>query len=187
MMMKIFRICSAVFLVALLLASVSCGEREPSYDDRETRETFEKETYATVDGADMTFHDGLAKTAYASDMQVGAWLAGCASPDRDDRFDAYILRRESASEGNTTFTYLIYYPHGATALAATPELLERDGGYTINLRYKPGTGTEGYTLSYLSVTLPTDEAPRLRLLVNEEPLGVMSTVAADNEAILPGE
>ena len=99
--------------------------------------------------------------------------------DRDEQFDAYTLRHESAADGHTTFTYLIYYPHGGPAVAASPELLESKSGYILNLTYTPAEGTAaktGYSICYLSVTLPTSNAPRLRLLVDEDPLGVLSTV-----------
>ena len=160
----------------LLLASAACGEKEPSYDDRET---FAKETYAAVGDTAVTFHDGIERTAYPAETPSGEWLSGCSDSDRDDQFDAYTLRHESAADGNTTFTYLIYYPHGGRAMTAAPELLEGKNGYVINLQYTPGAGTEGYSLCYLSVTLPTETAPRLRLLADDETLCVMSTVTRE--------
>ena len=168
----------------LLLASLMTGATACAGDDADTaegdgtllRETFEKETYRTVGDALLTLTDALSVSAYGSETPEGAWLAGCARPDRDENFAAYVLRHESATDGNTTFTYLIYYPHGGAALAATPELLEGDDGYVLNLRYAEGSGREEYALCRLEVTLPTQRAPRLRLLVGEETLGVLSTV-----------
>lgn len=166
----------ATVLAADLLLSISaCGEKEPSFDDRET---FPVETYETVDGAVVSFQDGVARDAYPADTPVGEWLTGCSADDRDDQFDAYTLRHESAADGHTTFTYLIYYPHGGSALSARSEVLEGEGGYVINIHYSAGGGTEGYSLCTLSVTLPTEETPRLRLLLADDPLGVMSTVSA---------
>lgn len=166
----------AALTAALLLTATACGEREPSYEDRET---FAKETYEAVDGSTVTCLDALTTSAYAAETPVGQWLAGCSAPDRDNQFDAYTLRHESAEGGNTTYTYLIYYPHGGTSLRATPELLEGKNGYVLNVRYTAGEARDGYSLCRLSVTLPTDQAPRLRLLVEDDPLGVLSTVTTD--------
>lgn len=163
---------SALTAVLLLTAS-ACGEKEPSYEDRET---FAKETYEIADGSIVTFADGLSRDDYAADTPAGQWLIGCSASDRDEQFGAYTLRHESAADGNTTFTYLIYYPHGGPSVAAASEVLEGESGYVINIIYTAGAGTEGYSLCTLAVTLPTDQAPRLRLLVGGDPLGVMSTV-----------
>ena len=162
--------------LALLLSVTACSENEPAYDDRET---FGKETYIAMGDTVITFQDSIIKTAYPAETPVGDWLAGCSSPDRDDQFDAYVLRHELSADGHTTFTYLVYYPHGGTAVTATPELLEGESGYVLNLTYTDGSGIDNYSLCYLSVTLSTDEAPRLRLLVDGEALGVMSTVTRD--------
>ena len=166
----------AALTATLLLTASACGDREPSYEDRET---FAKETYAAVGDTAVTFRDGIERTAYPAETPSGEWLSGCSDSDRDDQFDAYTLRHESAADGNTTFTYLIYYPHGGTALRAVPELLEGKSGYVLNVSYTAGGGLDGYSLCRLSVTLPTDQAPRLRLLVDDGPLGVLSTVTTD--------
>ena len=100
-----------------------------------------------------------------------------AATDRDEQFDAYTLRHESVSGGKTTFTYLIYYPHGEAGMTPTPEVLEGESGYVVNLTYKAGGSTEGYSLSTLTVTVPTDKAPRLRLIYDGEVLGQMATVS----------
>jgi hypothetical protein len=163
----------AALAAGLLLTLASCGDKEPSYEDRET---VEKETFVAVGNTVLTFASGISAEAYAADTPTGAWLDGCDTPDRNDQFDAYTLRHESAADGNTTFTYLIYYPHGGESLAVSPELLEGESGYVINLTFAPGDGTPGYALCRLSVTLPTDKAPRLRLLTGKDALGVMSTV-----------
>lgn len=169
-------------LTAALLCTAAACSQEPSYEDRET---FPKETYAAVEGTEMVFRDGLNLADYPVDSDAARWLDGCDSPDRNDQFDAYTLRYESAAEGHTTFTYLIYYPHGADGMTATPELLQSGSGYVINLHYAPGDGVGDYSLVYLSVTLPVREAPRLRLLREEGALGVMSTVS--ETAISPVE
>lgn len=171
--MNKIRFFSVFLFVGLLLALPACNGREPSYEDRET---FEKQTYVTPENTDMIFLDGIMDSAYGEDSPEGMWLAGCSSSDRDDFFDAYMLRSETKEKGNTTYTYLIYYPHGGDAVTATPELLEGESEYVINLRYEKGTGIKGYSLCYLSVTLPTDNPPHVRLLVDGESLGVLSTV-----------
>ncbi len=167
-------ILAAAMTAALLWTMPSCGDKKPSYNDRET---FARETYAAAEGADVSFADGLTRNAFPADTPAGEWLAGCEAPDRDDQFDAYTLRHEAETDGHTTFTYLIYYPHGGASVTASPELLEGESGYVINLAYaEGGDGAEGYSLCRLSVTLPTDHPPRLRLLTGQDTLGVMSTV-----------
>lgn len=173
--MNMKKITVILLLAALLASATACAGENSDGDDTLVRETFEKETYVTVSDGGVTLTDGLALAAYGADTPAGAWLAGCSNPDRDDQFDAYVLRHESTADGNTTFTYLIYYPHGGTPLVATPELLEGETGYVVNLRYAAG-GRGDYALSRLEVTLPTQSAPRLRLLLEEEALGVLSTV-----------
>jgi hypothetical protein len=158
----------------LLLSITACGEREPSYADRET---FPQETFVVAGDMVMTFQDSIVMDAYPTESAVGEWLTGCSDSDRNDQFDAYILRHEASyGNGNTVHTYLIYYPHGDKAYKATPELLEGESGYVINISYTAGSGVEGYSLCYLTVTLPTDKSPRVRLLVEDDSLGVLSTV-----------
>lgn len=174
------KITAALLSVAVLLSAAACGGNQtenPESEDSLNRETFAKETYAAAGDFPMTLSDGLPLDFYAADTPVGAWLAGCNDSDRDDFFDAYVLRHESAAEGNTTFTYLVYYPHGGTSLAVTPELLEGENGYLLNLRYTVTDGDGDYSLCHLSVTLPTENAPRLRLLLGDEALGLLSTVS----------
>ena len=171
-MKKLF-IFPLIVSLALSWSLTSCREQEPSYDDRET---FEQETFIVPENTEMVFLDGMMDSAYSADSPEGAWLVGCSGSDRDDQFDAYTLRCETTENGNTTFTYLIYYPHGGNALAVCPELLEGESGYVINLSYGTGEGTKGYSLCYLSVPLPTDNPPRVRLLVGDDSLGVLSTV-----------
>jgi hypothetical protein len=108
---------------------------------------------------------------------AGDWLKLCGSNDRDEQFDVYTLRHESVSGDKTTFTYMIYYPHGGKSLTPTPEVLEGGSGFVVNLTYEAGGSTEGYSLCTLTVTLPTDKAPRLRLLYDGEVLGQMATVS----------
>ena len=171
MKQKICCLIIAVLSVGALLMS-SCA-REPSYEDRET---FAPEVLTPVEGTEVVFADGLVTAAFPVGEPVGDWLSGCSRPDRNDHFQAYTLRREIAEGENTTFTYLIYYPHGSESMKAKPVLSQTDSGYVIDLTYEAGQGMEGYSLCYLSVTLPTDKTPRLRLRRGEEILGVMSTV-----------
>ena len=170
MKIKITSLC--LLLIFALLCS-SCGEREPDTSDRET---FPPENFETVTDAPLTHRGGLKATDYSADSTAGAWLDTCAASDRDEQFDVYSLRHEATAGDKTTFTYLIYYPHGGASLTASTELLEGDSGYVINVTYTLGGASEDYCLDYLSVTLPTDKAPRLRMLYDGEVLGQLSTV-----------
>lgn len=164
----------SLLLVGGMLLMPSCGAKKPTGDDRET---FPEESYAIVGDADVQFRDGLDSAAYSPDSTVGKWLVGCAAPDRDEYFDVYSLRHDTAKGRLTTFTYIIYYPHGGESVTASCEVLEREGGgYVVNLTYTPGGSSDGYALTYLSVTLPTETAPRLRLLYEGKLLGQMATV-----------
>ncbi len=164
---------SLLVSVLAVTATASCAGKEPTYEDRET---FEKETFVPLEDTSMTFWDGLDPAGYGEDTPEGGWLKGCSAPDRNDQIDAYVLRHESAKDGHTTFTYLVYYPHGGGALSVSPQLLEGGSGYVLNLTYTAGAGRDGESLCYLSVTLPTDKAPLLNLLVDGEDLGILSTV-----------
>lgn len=126
----------------------------------------------------MTFADGLDADDFSATDSVGSWLEKCASPDRDDFFDVYILRHQVTSDGNTTFTYLIYYPHEGESLsvAAAPELLQGEDGYALRMTYGEGS-MKDCSLSYLSVTLPTTEAPEWSVIRDGDELGILSTVS----------
>ena len=168
------KICAVCMLLVCALLLPACGKREPDGSDRET---FPKESYETVTDGAVTHRGGLSITDYTADSAVGAWLTKCSASDRDEQFDAYTLRYQSTEGDMTTFTYMIYYPHGGGALTATPELLEGESGsYVLNLTYTSGGHSSDYTLDYLTVTLPTDKAPRLRLLYEGEVLGQMATL-----------
>ena len=170
--MKI-KICAVCMLVCALLLP-ACGKRKPDGSDRET---FPKESYETVTDRELTHRGGLSITDYTADSTVGAWLITCSASDRDEQFEAYTLRREVAEGDVTTFTYVIYYPHGGAGMTASTELLEGEsGGYVLNVTYTAGGSDKDYCLDYLTVTLPTDKAPRLRLLYGDEVLGQLATV-----------
>ena len=176
MKVKFCALLSALLVGCLLILS-ACEEQESTGDDRET---FPEESYAVVGGATVSFRDGLNKTTLAAASDMQDWLAACSSPDRDDSFDVYTLRHEAKQGDTTTFTYLIYYPHGGPSVTAGYEVLEGESGYVINLHYTPGGSSDGYALSYLSVTLPTDSAPRLRILKDKEVLGQLASVSESN-------
>lgn len=168
---KLFVLCG-LLISALCLSA--CQGREPDGSDRET---LPKESYETVTDAGLTHRGGLNATDYAPESAVGEWLTACSASDRDEQFDAYTLRRESSEGGSTTFTYAIYYPHGAASMTAEVALLEGEsGGYILNITYTAGGSGRDYCLDYLSVTLPTDKAPRVRLLCEGETLGQLATV-----------
>ena len=163
-----------ILTVALLLLLSSCGNGEPDPSDRET---FPEETYIEAADATVSFRADLNTADYPVGTVAGDWLKLCGSNDRDEQFDVYTLRHESVSGDKTTFTYMIYYPHGGKSLTPTPEVLEGGSGFVVNLTYEAGGSTEGYSLCPLTVTLPTDKAPRLRLLYDGEVLGQMATVS----------
>ena len=171
--MKIRIVLTAAMLALAALLS-ACGDKAPAPSNRAT---FPEETYIEVADATVSFRADLNTADYPAGTVAGDWLALCAAPDRNDQFDAYTLRHESVSGDKTTFTYLIYYPHGGRSLAPTPEVLEGGSGFVVNLTYEAGGSTEGYSLCALTVTLPTDKAPRLRLLYDGEVLGQMATVS----------
>jgi hypothetical protein len=161
-------------LLALMTLFSACGDGEPNPNDRET---FPEETYIEAADASVSFRADLKADDYPEGTVAGNWLVRCGASDRNDQFDAYTLRHESVSGDKTAFTYLIYYPHGGNALTPAPEVLEGGSGFVVNLTYKAGGSTEGYSLCALTVTLPTDKAPRLRLLYEGEVLGQMATVS----------
>lgn len=171
----------ALFLLtaALLASATACGGSDAE-DSEETflRQTFPEETYSEVEDAGLACRDSLLISDYPTDSPVGQWLASCASPDRDDHFDAYVLRHETTVGADTTFTFLVYYPHGGAPLAVTPELLDLLHGYMLNLHYDTGSGAEGYSLCRLSMTLDHEQSRRFRLSLKdgEESLGVLTTV-----------
>ena len=169
---------AALLASVVLLSSVTACSDDPSDGSDETfrQETLPKETYTVVEGASVKLNDGLPTSAYSAESTVGVWLAGCNHPNRDEQFDAYVLRHESTSGENTVFTYLIYYPHGGDPLSVTPELTENGDSYLMNIRYDSGKGEQGYSLCRLEVSLPTQNAPRLRFRVGEEILDVLVTV-----------
>ena len=166
---KIFVIC--LLLICVLLSA--CGEREPDPNDRET---FPTEIFQTVTDATLAHSGGLTTSDYASDSAAGEWIVNCSSSDRDEQFDVYSLRHEVTVGEMTTFAYLIYYPHGGSSLTASAELLEGESGYVINVTYTAGGSSGDYCLDYLTVTLPTNKAPRLRLLYDGQVLGQLATV-----------
>lgn len=171
------KICAVCMLLVCALLLPACGKREPDGSDRET---FPKESYETVTDGAVTHRGGLSITDYTADSAVGAWLTKCSASDRDEQFDAYTLRRETSAGEETTFTYAVYYPHGGAGMTATAELLAGEsGGYILNITYTAGGSDKDYCLDYLSVTLPTDKAPRVRLLYDGEVLGQMSTVTEE--------
>ena len=165
----------AMLTTLSLLTASACSNSESEADT-----PLGVETQITVGEATMTFCDGISvsdladETAYAA---VTAWLEGCSASDRDEYFDAYTLRHESVSAGHITYTYLVYYPHSGHTVKTTPELTENGSGYVLTLRYTEGRGIKDDSLCRLTVTLPAGTAPRLRLLSDGEPLGVLSTVS----------
>ena len=166
-----------LFILCCLTISALCLAACQGEPDGSDRETLPKESYATVLGTDLSHSGGLSRDTYTPDSAVGEWLTACASSDRDEQFDAYTLRREITDGENTTFTYAIYYPHGTSGMTAEVELLEGEsGGYILNVTYTSGGSDRDYCLDLVTVTLPTDKAPRVRLICGDEVLGQLATV-----------
>ncbi len=161
-------------LLALITLLSACSVPGP---DADGRETFPEETYTEVVNASFFFRADLDTADYPEGTVTGDWLTRCNAPDRDEQFEVYTLRHQSTDGDKTAFTYLVYYPHGGKPLTPTPEVLEGEHGYVINLTYGSGGSTEGYSLCTLTVTLPTAEAPRLRLIRDGEALGQIATVS----------
>lgn len=165
-------------LVILFTIFAVVANKEPSYEDRET---FAPEVTLPVsdESVGLSIAGGM-ETATFDGTPAGEWLAGCSASDRDDQFNAYVLRHEAAAGENTTFTYLIYYRHGGVPVTPTAEVQKEDSGYRVNVSYTPDSeATADYALCYLTVTLPTQEAPRLRLLLGDETVGNLVTVTGD--------
>ena len=174
MKFKLFILCCLTISALCLAFCLAACQGEPDGSDRET---FPKESYATVLGTDLSHRGGLSRDGHTSDSAVGEWLTACASSDRDEQFDAYTLRTETSAGENTTFTYMIYYPHGTSGMTAEVELLEGEsGGYILNVTYTSGGSDRDYCLDLVTVTLPTDKAPRVRLICGDEVLGQLATV-----------
>ncbi len=167
---------AALALLIIILAVVFIVEHLPASDTPD--QTEREETFvASSDGA-VTCEDGILFEAYPAETPVGEWLAGCSAPDRDEQFEAYVLRHTVTEGDQTTFTYLIYYRHHASAMKATPALYAGEGGnYRLDVTYTPGTGTEDYTLTRLVVVLPTADSPRLKLIAEDEAVGKLTTVS----------
>ena len=167
--MKTIRMICIALLTVLTLSAVSCNSQSNGG------------VFVPEEGADLAFGHPLTLKAFSAESPEGEWLQGCSSPDRDDFFDAYVLRSESSEGENTTFTYLIYYPCKESDVTITvtemPTLTCEENEYTISLTYTKG-GDSAYALSYLSVTLPTEKAPDLTLIFEGDELGVMSTVTS---------
>lgn len=174
----VLSLCAAVLLIAVLVIAYALENREPDYNDRET---FADEVTLPVsdEAAGLQFSGNLTVEAYAG-TAVGEWLAGCTASDRDEQLNTYVLRHEATAEGMTTFTYLVYYPHGAQPLSPAAAVLEGESGYRVELTYTADTAaTADYSLCWLSVRLPTEKAPRLRLLVDGDTLGSLVTVTGE--------
>ncbi len=162
--------------MALIIVILGVAYYLESTAVRRERETYRAETFVSNGDAEVAYVGNLSVDAYAADSAVGRWLAGCDGEDRNEQFDAYVLRHEAQNGDVTTYTYLVYYRHGTDGLAATPALLTGGNGhYRIELTYTDAAGTNGYALSRFSVTLPTEDAPFLSLIYGEDTVGSILT------------
>ncbi len=159
-----------VLLINKLIQSIP-EKKDPPVTARE-------ETYAAVIDSDGITHIGnLDKNVYPADSPAGQWLEGCGGADRDDLFNAYVLSHAApAADGKTTFTFLVYFRHEESGYAASPALFEGESGnFRIDMTYTLGSGHDDYALSYISVTLPSTEVPRVRLIAHDDNLGSILT------------
>ncbi len=173
----------AIAVAALALLAVVLGVAYIMTDTavQRERETYQSETFVADGGVEIDYVGNLSINAVPAGSEAHTWLAGCDGEDRNDQFDAYILRHEQVSGDGITYTYLVYYRHGQDGLAATPTFLEgENGSRRIDLLYTAAEGTEGYALSRLSVTLPSGESPRLRLSCDDDTIGALLTVAQES-------
>ncbi len=140
-------------------------------------ETEPPESFSASDASGTVCTDGLALDAFSAGTPAGDWLSACHDPDRNDQLDAYILCHVAEAGAETTYTYLIYYRHEGSGYTAKPSVYTGDSGSRrVDVTYTPGAGKDDYTLTYLSVTLPAGEEPRVRLITDGEPVGALMTV-----------
>jgi hypothetical protein len=163
---------AGLLLCLILVVVLVIREGEGLFD----RENIPEETFIPVaDGeAALSYSPNLSLEMYPIDTPTGGWLDGCADSDRNDSFDAYLLRHESDAGTRMAFTYLIYYPAGNASLKAPPAVLENEKGFRVDVELTSGTG-EGKTLIRMVVELPTDVPPRIRLLLDGKPLDILIT------------
>ena len=173
MPMKLKRILLVLLSFSLLFSLCACKQDSSS----EERETFPQETYIPMADGGLVLHDGLTIQEASADDNVLEWLNSCSATDRNDYFGGYVLRHDATDGENSVFTYLVYFPHGGEALTVTPELFMGISGYVLNLNYTPGDGVTGYSLCHLTVTVPMDMAPRIRVIVENQMPGVLISVS----------
>ncbi len=165
-------LCITLGAVAALLLVLVINSAVKSRPSRSTDTTERVETFVSSTSGTLTHVGDLALAVYPSDTPTGSWLAECGGEESDDHFNAYILCHATPAGEQTTYTFLVYYHHGESGMIATPALLiGENGNYRIDLAYSPAAGREDYALSYLTVTLPAKEAPRVRLLVDGDSMG----------------
>ena len=161
-------------LLCVLLCLTACGKDNSPAE----RETFPKETFVPMADGGLILYDGLTTESFANDTNVTNWLIACEGADRNDHFGGYVFRHQSAEGENTVFTFLVYYPHGGEAMAVTPDILQSTDSHLLNLTYEAGEGVESYSLCLLKVTLNTDRAPRVRVIVDGEVPGTVVSVSS---------
>ncbi len=172
----LWMVLGALALLIIIMGALHLSEHPIRPEAPETNAP--TEAYAPSGDFPVAYQGNLTLDAYPEGTPAGDWLAACSAPDRDDQFEAYVLRHEAQNGESTTFTYLIYYRHGASGLSATPSVFQgENGGRRVDLTYAEGDGTADYALCRLSVTLPAGEAPRLRLLIADDTVGYLSTVS----------
>ncbi len=122
------------------------------------------ESFTPSEGTPLVHTDQLDRNTYPVGSLVGDWLASCDASDRDS-LGAYILAHTAMAGETTTYTYMIYYRHESGGLSATPSVHTGDSGSRrLDVTYALGSGRDDYALTYVSVTLPAGEEPRVRLL-----------------------
>ncbi len=167
----------ALLALACILAVLGVSKLVDYATGMKPGETYAPEETVLVDGHTLTYRASLPTDAYAPGTPVGDWIVGCSAPDRNEQVDGYVLRHDMTAGDMTTYTYLVYLP-GETTDTAAPALFEGETyGYRLDLCRTAPTDS-GYSLSRIEVTLPTEgEAPRLRVLVDGDTLGLLVTVS----------
>lgn len=162
-------------LILVLVVNFIIQNRPDRYEDRET---LPRETFITQGDASVAYTTRL-KPADIANTPAADWLAACSGEDRNEQFDAYALRHRATTGESTTFTYLVYYRNADSQPTAAPVVEQGESEWRVNLTFSTAQNPDGYSLVYLAVTIPTAEAPYLRLVHDGESVGLLVTESGE--------